>query len=103
MSGSFTAPDRAVDDEWLWRVDLTDRRNALHRDIVNGLRAQRSGISHTNIPSAALIEQMAVRREPLPVYTPRSVGTRAYRSLWIEIAEQLALTPIAAASRPEPD
>jgi hypothetical protein len=32
-----------------------------------------------------VIEQMAVRRAPVPAFAPRSVATRSYASLWDEV------------------
>lgn len=68
---------------------MADRRKSLHRSVLTDLPAQRSGISPTAIPAASLIEQMTVRREPVPVYAPHSPATKAYRSLWTELADLL--------------
>ncbi|MFF5988067.1 ParA family protein [Prauserella flavalba] len=68
---------------------MTDRRKALHREIIAELPRQRAGISPTTIPALSVIEQMAVRRAPLPCYAPKSAATRAFEALWSEIAELL--------------
>ena len=66
---------------------MTDRRKALHRQIIAELPRERGDISPIVIPALALIEQMTVRRAALPDFAPRSPATRAYRNLWHEIAQ----------------
>ena len=39
------------------------------------------------IPSMALIEQMAERRAPIPVFAPTSRAAKCYQQLWAEIDE----------------
>ena len=68
---------------------MADQRRKLHRTVLAELPAERPGISHVAIPAASLIEQMAVRREPVPVYAPSSGAAQAYRALWNEVAELL--------------
>lgn len=68
---------------------MADRRRKLHQTVLAELPEQRTGISSIAIPAAALIEQMAVRREPVPVFAPHSVAAQAYRALWNEVAELL--------------
>ena len=65
---------------------MVDRRKRLHRDIVEHLPAERTDIATAAIPAMSLIEQMAVRRAPLPVFSPRSEATRCYQKLWEEIS-----------------
>jgi cellulose biosynthesis protein BcsQ len=66
---------------------MADRRKSLHREIITTLPQERTGISATVIPALSVIEQMAVRRAPLPDYAHRSPAVRAYRSLWREVCE----------------
>jgi chromosome partitioning protein len=64
---------------------MVDRRKRLHREIAEQLPVGRSDLAATAIPALAVIERMAVEREPVPVFAPRSPATRAYRELWAEI------------------
>ena len=64
---------------------MVDRRKRLHRDIAEQLPVGRADLAATAIPALAVIERMAVEREPVPVFAPRSPATRAYRELWAEI------------------
>jgi chromosome partitioning protein len=64
---------------------MVDRRKRLHRETVDALRQQRDDIASTVIPALSLIEQMAVRREPVPYFAPRSTAARRYADLWHEL------------------
>ncbi len=66
-------------------VSMVDRRKKLHRDIADGLAAQRSEVAKTAVPSASVIEMMSVERAPVAVFAPRSQAAAAYRDLWAEI------------------
>ena len=64
---------------------MVDRRKKLHRDVVAAFTAQRRDVLQTTIPAASVIEQMAERRAPVPVFAPRSTAAAAYVSLWAEL------------------
>jgi len=63
---------------------MLDRRRKLHRDILASLPVERSQMSSIAIPSASAVEQMAVHREPLHAYAPRSPAAQAFKELWVE-------------------
>jgi chromosome partitioning protein len=63
---------------------MVDRRKRLHRDLVEQLPTQNENITRAAIPALSMIEQMAVRREPVPHFAPRSVATRCYQQLYRE-------------------
>lgn len=64
---------------------MVDRRKRLHRDIVERLPAERPDLGRTVVPALSIVEQMAVRREPLASFAPRSPATRCYEQLWSEL------------------
>lgn len=64
---------------------MVDRRKRLHRDIVTNLTAERGDLLTTSIPAASVIEQMAERRSPVPVFAPRCAAAASYESLWAEL------------------
>lgn len=64
---------------------MIDRRKRLHRQIAEGLPAERDDIATTAIPALSLIEQMAVRRAPVTAFAPRSAAARSYAGLWDEV------------------
>ena len=70
---------------------MVDRRKRLHREIAGRLPASRPDIASTMIPAMTLIEQMAVRRAPVPAFAPRSAAARHYRELWSELGARSGL------------
>jgi chromosome partitioning protein len=65
---------------------MVDKRKRLHRDIVEQLPGERKDVAATVVPALSLVEQMAVRRAPLPAYAPRSKAALCYLELWREIS-----------------
>jgi len=70
---------------------MLDRRRKLHREILAALPDERAQMSAIAIPSASAVEQMAVHREPLHVYAPRSPAAQAFSQLWAETSDLLGL------------
>ena len=68
---------------------MLDRRRKLHREILATLPAERPQMSTIAIPSASAVEQMAVRREPLLAFAPRSAAADAFKELWVETVRLL--------------
>jgi chromosome partitioning protein len=65
---------------------MADRRKRLHREVIDTLPRDQAGrFAGTVIPSITLIEQMAERRAPVPVFAPRSRVARCYEQLWAEV------------------
>ena len=64
---------------------MLDRRRTLHRSILAELPADREQMSTVAIPSASVVEQMAVRRAPLAEFAPRSPAALAFQQLWEEM------------------
>lgn len=61
---------------------MVDRRKNLHRDTVTSLSRDREDVTDICIPAASIIEQMAVRREPVVASAPTSPAAQAYGELW---------------------
>ena len=68
---------------------MVDQRKRLHRDIVERLPSQRPDIAAAAIPALSVIEQMGLRRAPLPAYAPRSDAAARYELLWAQ-AQQVS-------------
>ena len=66
---------------------MVDRRKGLHRRLcaADGWPVP---MLETAIPYSSAVEQMSVRREPLPAYAPGQAATRAYERLWEEVARE---------------
>ena len=63
---------------------MVDRRKTMHRDTVDTLPTGHDDLAATTIPALSIVEQMAVRREPVPHFAPRSPVTLRYGQLWDE-------------------
>jgi chromosome partitioning protein len=70
---------------------MLDRRKRLHRDIAARLAAERHDIAAAIIPAMTLVEQMSVRRAPVPAFAPRSAAAQHYRELWAEVRGRAGL------------
>jgi chromosome partitioning protein len=64
---------------------MVDQRKRLHRELVQQLSAERSGILKTAIPSLSIVEQMAEQRSPVTAFAPHNAAALCYKSLWSEI------------------
>ena len=71
---------------------MVDGRKRLHREVIEDLRGRRDDLATTVIPALSLVEQMSVRRAPLPVFAPRSRVTRSYQDLWAEVRDRADTT-----------
>jgi chromosome partitioning protein len=70
---------------------MIDRRKRLHTQIATDLPAGRSDVAAAVIPALSMVEQMSVRRAPLPAFAPRSAAARQYAELWREARSRAGL------------
>jgi cellulose biosynthesis protein BcsQ len=70
-------------------LSMVDRRKRLHRELVESLAAEWPNILPTAVPSASVIERMAVERAPVAVVSPSTGAALAFRQVWSEIASRL--------------
>jgi cellulose biosynthesis protein BcsQ len=68
---------------------MVDRRKSLHEELIGTTRSRVPTILATEVPYWSEIERMAVRRAPLPAFSPRSPAGLVYAALWDEVAEQI--------------
>jgi chromosome partitioning protein len=68
---------------------MIDRRKRLHREIVDRLPGERSDVAAAVIPARSVVEQMAVRRAPLPAFAPGSLAAQGYEQLWAELRQRM--------------
>jgi cellulose biosynthesis protein BcsQ len=68
---------------------MVDRRKSLHEEVIGTTRSSVPTILATEVPYWSEIERMAVRRAPLPAFSPRSPAGLVYAALWDEVAEQI--------------
>ncbi len=77
---------------------MVDGRKNLHRQVMAELRANRTDLAATVIPSATEVELMGDRRAPVASFAPSSSAARAYRGLWAELVAR-GYTDVRAVSR----
>jgi cellulose biosynthesis protein BcsQ len=68
---------------------MVDRRKNLHKHVTESLRDEYPMILQTEIPYSSEIEQMSLRRAPIPSYSPKSRAGRAFTALWSEIQREM--------------
>jgi cellulose biosynthesis protein BcsQ len=69
---------------------MADRRKSLHLELMAEARQRFPAILTTEIPYWSEIERMAVRRAPLPAFSPRGPASQLYARLWDEVRSRLA-------------
>jgi len=73
-------------------LSMVDRRKKAHRELTDQLPRERASVVAEAIPNLVVVEQMAQRRAPVPVFAPRSPATAAYEALWARLRPCLADT-----------
>lgn len=72
---------------------MVDRRKTLHRRACDWSMDHRGSFLQTQIPSASVVEQMTVRRVPLPEFAERDAASTAFADLWSEVRVRLEQQP----------
>src|SRR4030095_12396702 len=70
-------------------LSMVDRRKMLHRRACEWSADHPEIFMLREIPYASVVEQMAVRRMPLPVFAPRDPATPAFAAVWAELQTRL--------------
>jgi cellulose biosynthesis protein BcsQ len=66
-------------------LNLVDRRKTLHRRVSDWCASQPDLFLYAQIPYASAVEQITVRRMPLPVFAAREPATIAFGHIWAEL------------------
>lgn len=72
-------------------LSMVDRRKRLHLDILQEMQTTKRNVANTAIPALSVIEQMAMRRAPVPAFAPRSGAAWCYEELWSEVVRRAKL------------
>src|ERR1019366_2341815 len=72
---------------------IVDRRKRLHREVMERLRSQWSGVLETAIPASAEIERMGLERDIVASYARRGGAALAYETLWEDVRRRLGEYP----------
>jgi chromosome partitioning protein len=81
----FVADSQGSKPEVIAFFSMADRRKRLHRDVIDAIQRDKSRVADTVIPALSIIEQMAVRRAPVPAFAPTSRAAQCYEQLWEEV------------------
>ena len=73
---------------------MTDSRRRVHRDAVDAWTASSHGQAPVSVPVTAQVEQMAVRRAPLPAFAPGGQATRRFEELWAAVGSAVPLPDV---------
>ena len=78
LAGADGQPDRKRDPaKVLAFFSMVDRRRKLHGQVIGELTADRPEVLPIEVPAAAVLEQMGVRRAPIRgLRSPKSCGSR---------------------------
>ena len=68
---------------------MVDTRKALHRRTCQWSADHPELFLAAHIPYASVVEQMAVRRLPLPAFAPKDPATAAFAGIWNELEGRL--------------
>ena len=71
---------------------MVEKGKKLHRDIMDHMCKECSGLLHHTIPYVTEIEKMGLTRAPVPASSPNSPAARAYRRLWHEVQDRVRQT-----------
>ena len=84
--------DKKLDERKLFPfLSMVDRRKALHRDFLKKPPKSLSRLLSGYIPYASAVERMGEQRLPVNLFAPRSPAALAYRLMWEQMRQQLAL------------
>ena len=70
-------------------ISMMDRRKKLHRQLALDMLNEFDRVLHSPIPYRSTVEQMGLRREPVPAFAPNSTAAKAYQALWAEIQQEV--------------
>ena len=70
-------------------LSMVDRRKTLHRRATELAATRPELFLSGQIPYASVVEQMAVRRMPLPAFAGRDAATAAFAGIWAELEARL--------------
>jgi cellulose biosynthesis protein BcsQ len=68
---------------------MVDRRKTLHRRACEWSAPHGEVFLSAQVPYASIVEQMAMRRMPLPAFAERDAATTAFAEIWSEIETRL--------------
>jgi len=71
---------------------MVDRRKKMHREIMATVSKAYNGVLPSFIPYLAEIEKMGIHRAPVGEFSPKSVASKSYQTLWDKFQETTHLS-----------
>ena len=70
---------------------MVDKRKKTHKDVLRLNHNGKRGFLDTAIPFTAKADLMAINHAPLPSFDSRTSATKAFKSLWQEVSENIGM------------
>jgi cellulose biosynthesis protein BcsQ len=77
-------------DKVLIFFSMAEKRKKMHLEMMQAM-SDKPGVLRTVIPYSADVERMGLYRQPVAAALPGSAAAEAYRGLWREICERIAI------------
>jgi cellulose biosynthesis protein BcsQ len=72
---------------------MVDRHKKMHKELMAAVAGEFNSVLQSFIPYLAQIEKMGIHREPVAVFSPRSVASKSYQNLWNKVQKNI-LSPL---------
>ena len=72
---------------------MVDRHKKMHKELMAAVAGEFNSVLQSFIPYLAQIEKMGIHREPVAVFSPRSVASKSYQNLWNKVQKNI-LSPV---------
>jgi cellulose biosynthesis protein BcsQ len=68
---------------------MVDRHKKMHKELMATVAGEFNGVLQSFIPYLAVIEKMGLYREPVAVFSPKSVASKSYQNLWHKVQKYI--------------
>ena len=68
---------------------MVDRHKKMHKQLMATVAGEFNGVLQCFIPYLAVIEKMGLYREPVAVFSPKSVASKSYQNLWHKVQRNI--------------
>ena len=68
---------------------MVDQRKKMHKELMVATSKSFNHVLKSFIPYLAQIEKMGIHREPVPVFSPKSIASKAYENLWDKVQKNI--------------
>jgi cellulose biosynthesis protein BcsQ len=68
---------------------MVDRHKKMHKELMATVAGEFNGVLQSFIPYLAVIEKMGLYREPVAVFSPKSVASKSYQNLWHKVQKNI--------------